>query len=195
MHELLKRSYLLNLSHHFLLSMPQMLDTRFSRTLTYVCDHDERGALGLVINRRLDMDLAEIFQQMDIEQSAPWTGHREVYEGGPVDPAHGLILHHATKDQEWAGTHRFNHDICISSSRDILQDIAAGRGPEHFLVILGHAGWGPGQLEDELAENAWLTCPADPAIIFATAVENRLQKAAESLGIDLTNLSSQTGHA
>jgi putative transcriptional regulator len=184
-----------NLSHHFLLSMPQMLDPSFEHTLIYICDHDERGALGLIVNRTLNMSLGEVLEQMDIEVPNPQVRHRTVYEGGPVDPTHGLVLHNEEEGQNWSGTHRFGHGLCISSSRDILEDIATGKGPSHYLVTLGHAGWSPGQLEEELSANAWLTCSADPEIMFATAVELRLQKAAALLGIDLNNISTDTGHA
>ncbi len=172
-----------------------MLDPNFAHTLTYICDHDERGALGLIVNRTLNLELGEVLEQMDIEVERPEIRHREVYEGGPVDPTHGLVLHQSAESRKWAGTHRFSNDMCISSSRDILQDIATGRGPANFLVTLGHAGWGPGQLEAELAENAWLTCPADITIIFATSAELRLNKAAELIGINLGNISTDTGHA
>ena len=185
----------MNLTDHFLLSMPQMLDPSFDHTLTYICDHDERGALGLIVNRTLNLELGEVLEQMDINVDKPEIRHREVFEGGPVDPTHGLVLHLASAAKSWEMTHYFSNDMCISSSRDILQDIAIGKGPANFLVALGHAGWGPGQLEAELADNAWLTCPADPAIIFATPVEQRLEKAAESIGVNLHRLSIDTGHA
>lgn len=172
-----------------------MLDPSFEHTLTYICDHDERGALGLIVNRTLNLDLGEVLEQMNISVDNPEVRHREVFEGGPVDPTHGLVLHLADGVKTWDGTHLFSHDMCISSSRDILEDIAIGKGPVNFLVALGHAGWGPGQLETELVDNAWLTCPADSSIIFATPIEQRLDKAAESLGVDLRNLSPDTGHA
>ena len=185
----------MNLSHHFLLSMPQMLDPNFEHTLTYICDHDERGALGLIVNRKLNLDLGEVLEQMNIPVHDPQIRHRVIYEGGPVDPTHGLVLHQTGDSSQWAGTHQFANDMCISSSRDILEDIAIGKGPANYLVTLGHAGWGPGQLEDELSNNAWLTCSADPAIIFATPAESRLQQAARLIGIDLANLSADAGHA
>ena len=184
----------MNLCHHFLLSMPQMLDPNFEHTLTYICDHDERGALGLIINRTIDMYLGDVLAHMELDVADPAIHHRPVYEGGPVDPTHGLVLH-PDCEKRWNATHLLEGSICLSSSRDILEDIAAGEGPPDFLVTLGHAGWGPGQLENELAENAWLTCPADPTIMFATPPEMRLQKAAGLLGVDLNAISTDTGHA
>ena len=175
--------------------MPQMQDSHFAQSLTYVCEHDERGALGVVINHTLEMDFGEILGQMDIEFDNPKIGHRKVYDGGPVEPTHGLILHRTLQNQSWLGTHSFGHGICISSSRDILEDIANGKGPQEFLIALGYAGWGAGQLEEELANNAWLTCPADPDIIFSNASISKLDQAAKILGINLSQLSTETGHA
>lgn len=175
--------------------MPHMLDASFEHTLIYLCDHDERGALGIIVNRTLAMNLSEVFEQMEIEIQDPQIRHRPVYEGGPVDPTHGLVIHPPEDGKNWNGTQRFNEHICISSSRDVLEDIANGKGPVNYLVTLGHAGWGPGQLEEELGANAWLTCPADTSIFFTKPVEQRLDKAAALLGIDLSNLSSETGHA
>lgn len=185
----------MNLTHHFLLSMPQMQDAHFAQSLTYICEHDERGALGVVINRTLEMNFGDILTQMDIVLDNPKIGHREVYDGGPIEPTHGLILHRTAEEQSWLGTHSFGQGICISSSRDILEDIAKGRGPREFLIALGYAGWAAGQLEDELANNAWLTCPADPNIIFSNASKSKLDQAANILGINLSQLSSETGHA
>ncbi len=185
----------MNLTHHFLLSMPQLLDSDFAQSLIYVCEHDERGALGVIINRTMEMDFGEILEQMDIDFDKSSIGHRKVFEGGPVEPTHGLILHRALQDKSWLGTHSFGHGICISSSRDILEDIAVGAGPKEFIIVLGYAGWGPDQLEQELANNAWLTCPADPDIIFSNSSISKLDQAADILGINLNQLSSESGHA
>ncbi len=183
----------MKLTHHFLLSMPQMLEGYFAKTLIYICDHDERGALGLIVNRQLDMDINDILQEMKIPTSQ--TINRSIFDGGPVDPTHGLVLHQGNKNMEWPGSHLFSHDIYISSSREILQAIANDSGPQRSMLILGHSGWGPGQLEEELAQNTWLSVPADIDILFSTPVEAKLQKAADSLGIDFVNLSSHAGHA
>jgi putative transcriptional regulator len=176
--------------------MPQMLDTSFEHSLIYICDHDERGALGLIINRTLSLSLGEIFQQMDITSHQLEQSHLSVYDGGPVDPTHGLVLYQSNDlSTSWEGTQRFTHDICINSSREILQSISIGAGPSSFLMALGHTGWAPGQLDQEIQDNAWLTCAADPVIMFACPAEKRLERAAQSLGIELHNLSSDLGHA
>lgn len=175
--------------------MPQMQDAHFAQSLTYICEHDDRGALGVVVNRTLEMNFGNILEQMDIALSNPKIAHREVFGGGPIEPTHGLILHRTLDAQSWLGTHSFGHGICISSSRDILEDIAKGLGPQEFLIALGYAGWAAGQLEDELANNAWLTCPADPDIIFSNSSTSKLDQAANLLGINLSQLSSETGHA
>lgn len=172
-----------------------MQDSYFAQSLTYICEHDDHGALGVVINHTLELNFGDILKQMDIEFDNSKTGRREVYAGGPVEPTHGLILHRALKGQSWLGTHSFGHGICISSSRDILEDIAKGLGPQEFLIALGYAGWAAGQLEEELANNAWLSCPADSDIIFSNASTSKLDQAAKILGISLSQLSSETGHA
>ena len=183
----------MNLTHHFLISMPQMQDPNFELTLTYVCDHDEHGALGIVVNRTLPISFQEVLEQTGLDTNTSLTGV-PIYEGGPVDPGHGLVLHTDT-ERDWDATHHFTKPVCISSSRDILADIACGDGPDAYLLALGHAGWAPGQLENEIAENAWLTCPADLTILFGTPPADKLDAAMRSLGINFTDLSTETGHA
>lgn len=183
----------MNLSHHFLLSMPQMEDPNFRHTLTYLVEHGDHGALGFIVNREIGIDLGEVFEQMDLEPGDDVDLHAPVFEGGPVDQEHGLILH--PSGPSWNSSKNFGHGITLSSSRDILEDMAAGQGPAQSLVLLGHSGWAPGQLEAELAENAWLTCPADIDIMFNHDVEHRLSAAANLIGIDLLNVVTQTGHA
>lgn len=175
--------------------MPQLQDPSFSSTLTYICEHDKRGALGVIINRPLEIRLGDIMQEMDISITHGEISQRLVFEGGPVEPGHGLVVHPSTDRDSWQGTHSFGHGVSISSSRDILVDIAQGSGPERYMVILGHAGWGPGQLEEEFAHNAWLSCPADLGILFDTPAEAKLGKAAALLGVSFSNLSTETGHA
>lgn len=185
----------MNLSNQFLLSMPQLQDPSFSSTLTYICEHDERGALGIIINRPLEIRLGDIMQEMDISVTRDAVSRHMVFEGGPVEPGHGLVVHPSATVDSWQGTHSFGHGVSISSSRDILVDIANGGGPERFMVILGHAGWGPGQLENEFAQNTWLSCRADLDILFDTPADAKLEKAADLLGVNFSNLSTQTGHA
>ncbi len=183
----------MELSHHFLLSMPQMEDPNFKHTLTYIVEHSDQGALGFVINRRIGIGLSEVFQQMDIESQETLSADSPVLEGGPVDREHGMVLH--PSGNAWQSSKDFGHGISISSSRDILVDMARGEGPGRALVLLGHSGWGPGQLEEEMTHNAWLNCPADVEILFNTDVDKKLTAAADVIGIDLSRMVTVAGHA
>lgn len=182
-----------SLNNHFLIAMPALVDPNFHHTTTYICEHDENGALGVVINRPLQMQLGEILQHMDIEACNEEISSRQVYMGGPVQNDRGFVLHEPAGD--WEATLKVTDSIGITSSRDILQAIAAGKGPKNSIVTLGYAGWGAGQLESELAANTWLSGPASSKIVFDTPSEQRWQAAAALLGIDLNLLSSDTGHA
>lgn len=175
--------------------MPQMEDPNFRHTLTYIIDHGEHGALGFVVNRNIGIDLSEVFDQMDInpEQSADTAS--AVLEGGPVDREHGLVLHPTGSGLTWDSSKDFGHGVCLSSSRDILVDMASGKGPDKCLVLLGHSGWGPGQLELEISHNAWLSCPADDKILFDTHIDHKLDAAASVLGVDLNSVVTVAGHA
>ncbi len=183
----------MNLTHHFLLSMPKMEDPNFRHTLTYLIEHGEHGALGFIINREIGIDIGEVFEQMEIEPDFATDTRKPVLEGGPVSQEHGLILH--PSGDTWESSRDFSHGVTLSSSRDILIDMAAGRGPEKEMMLLGHSGWAPGQLEEELGNNAWLTCPADISIIFDTSTDARLQAAADIIGINLSTIVSDHGHA
>lgn len=182
-----------SLSNHFLIAMPALDDPNFYHTTTYICEHDEDGALGVVINRPLHMRLGEILAHMDIEPGNDEISSRPVYRGGPVQSNRGFVLHEPSGD--WEATLKVTDKIGITSSRDILQAIAAGKGPEKVIVTLGYAGWGAGQLEQELAANTWLNGPASSRIVFDTPSEERWMAAAALLGVDLNLLSSDTGHA
>ena len=182
-----------SLNNHFLIAMPALDDPNFHHTTTYICEHDENGALGVVINRPLEMQLGEILQYMDIQACSEEISLRQVYMGGPVQNDRGFVLHEPAGD--WEATLKVTDTIGITSSRDILQAIAAGKGPKNAIVTLGYAGWGAGQLESELAANTWLSGPASSKIVFDTPSEQRWQAAATLLGIDLNLLSSDTGHA
>jgi putative transcriptional regulator len=182
-----------SLSNHFLIAMPGLDDPNFHHTTTFICEHDENGALGVVINRPLDMQLGEILQHMDIEPCNEEIPSRQVYMGGPVQSDRGFVLHEPSGN--WEATLMVTDSIGITSSRDILQAIAEGRGPEKAIITLGYAGWGAGQLEEELAANTWLSGPASSKIVFETPSEKRWQAAAALLGVDLNLLSSDAGHA
>lgn len=180
------------LANQFLIAMPSLQDPNFVRTVTYLCSHDDSGALGIVINRPLELSLAELLEHIQLE-STDYTQAHSVFSGGPVQPQQGFVLH--TPMGDWESTLAITGDIGLTTSSDILRAQAEGNGPEHLLVALGYAGWGPGQLEQEMANNAWLSGPADPKIIFSTPIQQRWQAAASLLGVDLRLLSSDAGHA
>ena len=181
------------LGNHFLIAMPNLADPNFFHTVTYLCEHNAEGALGIVINRPLNITLREIFQHMDLEPATDTIGDQPVYLGGPVQQDRGFVLHRPLGD--WEATLKVSGDIGVTSSRDILMAIAAGEGPRHSLIALGYAGWGAGQLEQELAANAWLSGPADERIAFDLPHEQRWEAAAAKLGVDLHLLTSEAGHA
>jgi putative transcriptional regulator len=182
-----------SLSNHFLIAMPTLDDPNFHHTTTYICEHNEDGALGVVINRPLEMQLGDILRHMDIHPANDGIATQQVYMGGPVQSDRGFVLHEPSGD--WEATLQVTETIGITSSRDILAAIAEGKGPDHAIVTLGYAGWGAGQLEEELAANAWLSGPASSTVVFETPIEERWMAAAALLGIDLNLLSGDAGHA
>lgn len=181
------------LRHHFLIAMPALDDPHFFQTVTYITEHDESGALGLVINRPLHMNLGQLLEHLDMNTSEPEIAATPVYYGGPVQPSQGFVLHSPLG--RWDSTLRLTNQIGVTTSRDILQAVAHGKGPRHLLVVLGYAGWGPGQLEQEMADNAWLSTAFDFDILFSIPSEQRWQAAAAQLGVNLNLLSSHVGHA
>lgn len=182
-----------SLHHHFLLAMPALADPNFAQAVTYVCEHTENGAMGLVINRPADLALGDILEQLELTASHPEIARAPVYYGGPVQQDRGFVLHHPAT--QWESSLRITDDIAVTTSRDILAALAAGEGPADFLITLGYAGWGAGQLEQEVAENAWLTAPADSAILFHTPLAKRWHSAARLIGVDPSRLSPDSGHA
>ena len=181
------------LTNNFLIAMPGLGDPNFSRTVTFICEHGSDGAMGIVINRPMDLSLRDILGQMEIEASDNKHIDMPVYYGGPVHSNRGFILHEPIG--EWESTLIVTDTLGVSTSRDILQAIAQDKGPRNYLLVLGYAGWAAGQLEREIVENAWLSGPATREILFDTAVEARWQAAAGVLGVDITKLSAQAGHA
>ena len=182
------------LSHHFLIAMPHMADPNFARTLTYVVEHTANGAMGLVINNPLTLSLADILEQLRPDQPASaLCQHVPIYAGGPVMTDRGFVLH--PSGSQFQATVELEGDLALSTSQDALFAIADGSGPPRSLICLGYAGWGPGQLEAELIDNAWLTCPYSPHILFDTSSELRLDAAAAHLGVNLNLLTSQAGHS
>ena len=180
-----------SLQHQLLLAMPNQTGTYFSNTLTYICDHNEQGTLGLMINRPTDIALTELLGQFDCATNVGTD--LVVLEGGPVQQERGFVLHSA--DVQTTGSMPIGNDLLLTASREILEIIGTGDGPKQFMVALGYAGWGEGQLENELANNAWLTVPATSEILFDTPFDQRIDSAAKSLGIDFQLMSPHLGHA
>ncbi len=185
------------LSGHFLIAMPAMQDPNFTKTVTYICEHSDQGALGIVINRPLGMDLGAIFDQLSLDSTDAALARQPVLLGGPVHQERGFVLHEPDQagDQEFDATVAVTDAIRVTTSQDILAAMARGQGPRRSLVALGYAGWGAGQLEHELVQNAWLSVPASPRIIFDTPFDQRWRESARLLGIDLNTISHQAGHA
>ena len=183
----------LDLSHHFLIAMPAMTDPYFAKSLTYVCEHNEQGAMGIVVNRTISLTLSELFAQINMPLKPVELEDVLVHFGGPVQTDRGFVLHEP--NGEWQSTLRINDRVGLTTSKDILQAVGEGNGPRHLLVTLGYAGWEPGQLEQELSQNAWLSVPADERIMFDLPAEERLPAAMALLGIDFAMLSEDAGHA
>lgn len=183
----------LNLTAHFLIAMPAMADPRFANTLTYVCEHNKDGALGIVINRPIDMTLSSLFDQINVPLNNNPLGGAPVHFGGPVQIDRGFVLHRPLGN--WQSTLAISDDLGLTTSKDVLEALARGEGPKDVFVSLGYAGWSAGQLEQELAQNAWLTVEANADVLFDVPPEQRLPAAMQLLGIDFARLSEGAGHA
>ena len=181
------------LTNQFLIAMPAMDDPNFAQSVTLVCEHNDQGALGIVINKALPMNLAEVFDQLGLDHGQSRVTGQPVLRGGPVQTDRGFVLH--TPQGHWESSLPFSDRMHLTTSRDILDALAKGDGPANAVVALGYAGWSAGQLEDEMAHNAWLTVPADARLVFETPLDERWQAACRLLGIDLLHLSSDAGHA
>lgn len=189
-----------SLEGHFLIAMPSLKDTYFERTVVYLCEHDSKGAMGLIINRPVGIKVNELLEQIAEENEAEHapefsedTEQVEVIMGGPVTPDRGYVLH--TPQSYWSNSHLVSDSLMLTSSRDILSAIGTEKGPENYIVALGHSGWSQGQLEQEIADNTWLTIPASQALLFDQDYDNLWEKATQTLGFDVWQISSQTGHA
>lgn len=182
-----------DLTGHFLIAMPAMVDKNFARTLTLVCEHNEQGALGVIVNRPIDMSLDDLFERIDMSLESPRFQGQPVYFGGPVQTDRGFVLHRPVGD--WQSSIDVGNGLALTSSRDVLQSLGQDNEPDDVLVTLGYAGWQAGQIEWELAQNAWLTVRADPEIIFGLPPEERLIAAMQLLGVDFASLSDVAGHA
>ncbi|MBK1649425.1 YqgE/AlgH family protein [Rhabdochromatium marinum] len=182
-----------SLTNQFLIAMPGLQDPNFSRTVTYVCEHNTQGAMGIIINRPMDLRLGDVLEQLDIEPEMPRIAEQIVYQGGPVQTDRGFVIHAGADNFD--STLMVTPDLRVTTSRDILEALAKGTGPEHCLVALGYAGWTSGQLEKELSANTWLSGPIDHDTLFKAPASERLQAAAQLIGIDLNLLSGEAGHA
>jgi putative transcriptional regulator len=183
----------IDLTHHFLIAMPNMVDPYFAKSLTYICEHNDQGALGVVINRPIDLSLQALFERIDLRLEPRELHDIPVYFGGPVQTDRGFVLHQPIG--EWHSTLNVRDSLGLTTSKDILEAVSEGRGPAKMLVTLGYSGWAAGQLEHELGQNAWLTVEAGEQIIFDLPAEEKLPAAMELLGVDFASLSEDTGHA
>lgn len=187
-----------NLTGHFLIAMPAMTDPYFAKSVTFICEHSENGAMGVVVNRPIDMTLNALFEQVDLQLKDNPIAGMPVYFGGPVQVDRGFVLHQPTGN--WKSTLAISGDTALTTSKDILEAVAGGVGPEKLLITLGYAGWEAGQLEEEIAQNAWLTvCPPNlqalDSVIFDLPSADRFDAAMHLLGVDLMQLSKDAGHA
>lgn len=181
------------LNNHFLIAMPSLKDPNFSQTVTYICEHSADGAMGIIINRPMDFHLDEVFEHMGVSSKRNDIGTEVVYAGGPVQKERGFVLHKPAGN--WGSSLNISREIAVTTSRDVLEAMAMGIGPPERLVALGYAGWGEGQLEREMADNAWLAGPMTPELMFHTPVEMRWSSAAALLGVNINLMSDQVGHA
>ena len=187
------------LDNQFLIAMPGMKDERFARTVIYICAHSDEGAMGLIINQAQEMGFADLLVQLglvDAKDAIRLPSEARdlvVRHGGPVDRSRGFVLH--SDDVKVESSMPVAGDICLTATVDILRAISKGTGPRRALMALGYSGWGAGQLENEIAENGWLTCPATPDMLFDGDIDGKYEQILAAIGIDLTHLSSVAGHA
>jgi putative transcriptional regulator len=182
------------LANQLLIAMPSLADPNFSQTVTLVCEHSENGALGIVLNRPLDMRLGEVLEQLSLPNADPQLAAMPVLRGGPVQPDRGFVLHRPTA-RAWDSTLEVSDVLHVTTSRDILESMARGDGPAEASMALGYAGWDAGQLEEEVRQNSWLTAPCDDSIVFSVPYEQRWNAAARLLGVDLSRISHLSGRA
>ncbi len=187
----------IDLTNQFLIAMPGMGDNTFSGAVVYLCEHTENGALGLVINKPIDIKLSTLFEKVELRLDAGALAEQPVFYGGPVQTERGFVLHERLGDAKspYSSTLSIPGGLEMTTSKDVLEALAAGAGPKRLLVTLGYSGWAAGQLEDELGRNGWLTVDAAPEIIFDTPVEQRYDRAVALLGFDPRMLSPEAGHA
>jgi len=180
-----------NLVGQLLIASPSLNDPNFHQTVTYICENNESGSFGLIINKPMETNISEVLNQLNLD-STNKLSNLSVLQGGPVGLERGFVLH---KEGDWENTSKINRDVSITTSKDILLSIASGTGPSESLLILGYAGWGSGQLEQELKTNSWINAPASQDILFTVPYKNRWEEAINLLGINASNISGQIGHA
>jgi putative transcriptional regulator len=186
-----------NLSNQFLIAMPGMLDDSFAGSVVYLCEHSDKGALGLVINKPIDINLKNLFDKVELNLESEELAVQPVFYGGPVQTERGFVLHEKRGDDAaaYSSTLSVPGGLDMTTSKDVLEALCKGTGPKRILITLGYSGWSAGQLEDELGRNGWLTVDADPAVIFDTPIEQRYERALSLLGFDPHMLSQDAGHA
>jgi len=177
----------------FLIAMPNLMDPNFFHSVTYICQHNEHGAMGIIINQPTDLTVGELVTQVGLQHNDTIAMAQPVFRGGPVDTSNGFVIHRPVG--RWESTLDVNGSIAISISSDIITALAEDHGPSQYIVALGYAGWAAGQLEAEMAQNAWLNGPADAQIIFETRIDKRWEAAAQLLGVDINQLIGNAGHA
>jgi len=182
-----------SLQHHFLIAMPALADSFFHRSVVYICEHDEQGAMGLIINRPTHVMLTELLSHLEIENTGSTIRTTPVLFGGPVQKGQGMVVHNS--DAAWKTTLQLSADLFLTTSTDILETIGSEKGPKDAIVTLGYSGWDAGQLEQEIAANSWLTVAANDDILFHTPADQRWHAAAKLLGIDINLMSQTVGHA
>lgn len=181
------------LTNQFLIAMPNLMDPNFFHSVTYICEHNENGAMGIVINQPVDLTVGDLVNQIGMQSKENPLLDQPVYRGGPVETERGFVLHQPLG--KWESSLQVAEGIGVSTSNDIIRAIAQGNGPRQCLIALGYAGWGAGQLEQEMVQNAWLSGPADTDIIFNTTAEKRWEQAAKLLGVDINQMTGDAGHA
>ncbi|WP_028113966.1 YqgE/AlgH family protein [Ferrimonas kyonanensis] len=185
-----------SLKNHLLIAMPSLQDKYFKRSVTYLCEHDEEGAMGLIINQPIGLDLDDLLKKMKLQQDdfvLPTNLANQVLLGGPVTPDRGFVLH--SGPTQYANSRRINDQLTVTCSKDVLDSFGSDQAPEQYLVALGYAGWEAGQLEQEIQQGSWLTIPAEPELLFEVPHKQRWETATKRLGIDIWQLSGEIGHA
>ena len=188
----------INFTHHFLIAMPGLQDEAFAKSVIYMCEHSERGALGLVINKPSDINLKKLFEKVELPLHREDLTQSPVFQGGPVQTERGFVLHESVmpgNESIYASTMTIPGGLEMTTSKDVLEALSTGYGPRKVFISLGYSSWGQGQLESEISDNSWLTVAADPAVIFDTPVEQRYAKALMLLGLEAWMLSPEAGHA